>query len=311
MTSSPLPEAGVVARPGIVESLLGANATRHILHLLDGQYLYQYHSEDSSVRYKFLSAQSVRLAFSNEPVDSGWLPPGLQRWGYGSSGQWAVLFVPPGHHRLWLPPATLSHQSQGNGEAETAAAAAAARDGLVTPVAGETLDPPTTTALDEPLPVEIPLPGLVFAGIGQHYYLWAIKEREFNPQASVYHAPLPNVYPDSSICWGTNRVESVTPSYLTVAWQLFIGSPFNSHLCVGKSRRHPQNVLKTLGHLARPDGTGHPLTNTNTGSGSGSDPKARGRSYPLRDLQPLAPGWERNGLTVEALVERLTHERRS
>lgn len=242
-----------------VEGLLGANATRHVLYLLDGQYVYQSQHEDGSIHYKFLSAQAVRLAFSHEPVDSGWLPPQLCRWGYAGAGQWAVMFIPPARHSLWLTrPASTSDEGQqliqnepGRGEL----------------VAG----------------VPVPLPGLVFAGVGQHYYLWAVKTRGFNPEGIAYQAPLPNVYPDGRICWGTNQVGSVTAQSLTEAWKLFISSPFNSHLATGKSKVYPENVLPRLEKLGA----------------------TSRKSYPVSDLLPLRNQWEREGWMVDRLVERL------
>lgn len=250
-----------------VEGLLGANATRHVLYLLEGQYLYQSQGEDGSIRYKFLSPQSVRLAFSQEPVDSGWLPPELCRWGYGPSGAWAVMFVPPAKHSLWLPSVVVS--SEGN-EARPGEIQAANREGELTAV-------------------EVTLPGLVFAGVGQNYYLWAVKEDTFTPEALAFHAPLPNVYGDGRICWGSNRVESATAQNLPAAWKLFISSPFNLHLVGGKSKRHPQTVLEEVREIAS----------------SPSGHKSRRRRFPLRDLVPLKNNWEREGLTVGGLVERL------
>ncbi|HEX2909885.1 MAG TPA: hypothetical protein VH186_03685 [Chloroflexia bacterium] len=248
-----------------VEGLLGANAARHIFYLLDGQYLYQTQSEDGSIRYKFLSAQSVRLAFSQEPVDSGWLPPQMCRWGYGQGGQWAVMFVPPAKHSLWMPSITLP---SGRGE----------------PQIGET---PPGKGENELAAVEVSLPGLVFAGAGSNYYLWAIKDSKFTPQAGAYHVPLPNVYPDGRICWGSNRVEPATTQNLPVAWKLFISSPFNRHLVAGKSKRYPENVLNGLGQIASTGGRG------------------KQKHFPLRDLVPFKNNWEREGLTICGLVERL------
>jgi hypothetical protein len=46
------------------------------------------------------SLHSVKAAFSQEPIDSGWLSSGIVRWGIGKSGNWVVKFVPPGLHTL-------------------------------------------------------------------------------------------------------------------------------------------------------------------------------------------------------------------
>jgi hypothetical protein len=245
-----------------VEGLLGANATRHILYLLDGQYLYQSQAEYGSIRYKFLSAHSVRSAFSREPVDSGWLAPEICRWGYGPSGQWAVMFIPPASYTLWLPSLVAA---PGNG----------------TPGHTEGQDQELNGGW---LAVQVPLPGLVLAGAGQQYYIWAVKAREFSPQLAAYHAPLPNVYPDGRICWGSNQVGPVTAQYLREAWKLFIGSPFNAHLAQRKSKRCNPNILDQLRKLGA----------------------ANRKAYPAGDLLPLKNG--RGGSeewTINWLVEQL------
>lgn len=261
-----MPATGTQYRPPAVtsqtvEGLLGASATRHILYLLEGQYLYQSQSEDGSIRYKFLSAQSVRLAFSREPVDSGWLMPDICRWGYGKSGQWAIMFIPPAIHTLWLP--TIANGLDN-----------------VTPNQTEDQD------LGEKLTaVQVPLPALIFGGAGQQYYLWAVNAKEFNPQLVGYHAPLPNVYPDGRICWGSNQVGVVTPQNLREAWKLFISSPFNSHLAQGKSKRYNTNILDQFRRLR--------TTNR--------------RAYPTNDLLPMTNTRQRHdeGWTINRLVEQL------
>lgn len=266
-----MPATGSRRQPPIlttqaVEGLLGANASRHVLYLLDGQYLYQSQAEDGSIRYKFLSAQSVRLAFSREPVDSGWLAPAILRWGYGQAGQWAIMFIPPASHTLWLPTTStgvgannLTHVQTGEEETQQLT------EGWVA--------------------VRLPLPAFVFAGVRQQYYLWAVKEKVFNPELAGYHAPLPNVYTDGRICWGSNQIGLATPQSLKEAWQLFISSPFNAHLVQGKSKQFGANILDQLGRLG--------ATNR--------------QSYPAKDLLPFRNGWQRHGdgLSINRLVKEL------
>src|SRR5512136_2489207 len=64
-----------------------------------GQYLFRWREHDA-VQSKFISPASVRAAFSAEPIDTGWLPPNVRRWGTGASGDWAVLSIPPMRHQL-------------------------------------------------------------------------------------------------------------------------------------------------------------------------------------------------------------------
>ena len=47
---------------------------------------------------------------------------------------------------------------------------------------------------------QIPLPAFVFAGYQTRYWIWASKTKQFDPDAPLYAAPLPNVYGDGAIC---------------------------------------------------------------------------------------------------------------
>ena len=85
----------------------------------------------------------------------------------------------------------------------------------------------------------------------------------------LYHAPLPNVYNDGKLCFGTNtppdlnRGEEVgksTAQLLQEAWEMFIGSPFNGHLAQDKSKTHPTDVreqLVALGDCSNTRATGN------------------------------------------------------
>ncbi len=99
-----------------------------------GQYLFRW-KEGEVVHSKFISPASVRAAFSAEPIDTGWIPSNIRRWGTGPAGDWAVLSIRPMRHALILE----------NG----------------------TRDP--TVAL------EVPLPALVFVRIAAACYVWALK----------------------------------------------------------------------------------------------------------------------------------------
>lgn len=177
-----------------------------------GQYLL-YSRVGQELRVKGLAPEVLRAAFVEEPVDSGWLPPGVVRWGSGPAGTFLVRFVPPGRQTLRL----VSER-------------------------GKT-----------PLLITVPLPGLVFAGVnasaggGQAtYYIWAVAQDTFAPTARLYQAPFPNVYADGHICFGTNRAPEVAWHTLEEAWQLFIASPFNADMASGKSQQYSQDVRRQL-----------------------------------------------------------------
>src|SRR5947209_18586585 len=66
-----------------------------------GQHVFYYRREGELLS-KGVSAQTLRAAFVEEPVDSGWLPEGVVRWGSGQAGTFLVKFIPPGKHTLPL-----------------------------------------------------------------------------------------------------------------------------------------------------------------------------------------------------------------
>lgn len=226
--------------PDINTDLIAANiseqspdvmATVYIMH---GQYIVRY--QDNQQKFsKFVSPDVIRAAFTQIPIDSGFLPSGTVRWGSYSQGNWVVKFIPPQQTSIFL--------------ADTS----------------------------KPNALRIPLPGLVFLGIGYRYFLWAVKTREFEPQAGVFHAPFPNINADGSICFGSNRVPKCSSTTLESAWQLFLSSPFNGDSATGKSKLNPNDVQKQLRAITSK------------------------RRYPLRDLVPICTY---SRLTIAQIIER-------
>lgn len=110
------------------------------------------------------------------------------------------------------------------------------------------------TVLDDRLAareISVPLPGLVFAGAGKDYYVWAAKGREFAAAAALYHAPLPNVEGGGAICFGSNRVPRASASTIEQAFAIFRDSAFNGHSVTNKSRKHGDDVRNLLFGLAK------------------------------------------------------------
>lgn len=126
-------------------------------------------------------------------------------------------------------------------------------------------------------PISIPLPGFVFVSCDLKYWIWAVKSNSFDPDLALFHAPLPNVMPDGSICFGDNSPPRCSPLGIVRAWDLFWRSPFNDHVVHGKSKAHSRDVRLGLLSLHR----------------KGS------RKYPLRDLVPLS------NKTVSSAVEQI------
>lgn len=70
------------------------------LYWVGEQLLYQDRSDGE--RLKCVSAAAVRQAFGGSGVDSGWLPPGVIRWGTSARGVWMVRWHEPRVYRLSL-----------------------------------------------------------------------------------------------------------------------------------------------------------------------------------------------------------------
>lgn len=69
------------------------------LFFLDGQLLFQ-HDGGGALKSKFISPAAARQAFAGEPIDSGWLPGGVNRWGTGARGVWMVRWHAPAVYTL-------------------------------------------------------------------------------------------------------------------------------------------------------------------------------------------------------------------
>jgi PRTRC genetic system protein B len=181
---------------------------------------YLFHARgDGGETIKYLSPSLVRQAFAMEPIDSGWLSPETLRWGTCKKGHYVINFHRPARRRLLIQ----------NDDGRTASA------------------------------LTVPLPGLVFAGLDQSWYVWAVRARRFAPDLELFHAPLPNVGGTGLICFGKNSHPEVGKDGARAAWELFISSPFNSHHADGKSREYPENVISRLTFLHRRKAARYPV----------------------------------------------------
>lgn len=63
--------------------------------LPQGHYLFCWQDGSGLSGSKFVTPDDLQAAFANAERDSGWLPPGILRAGYGKHGEWFVLHVPP------------------------------------------------------------------------------------------------------------------------------------------------------------------------------------------------------------------------
>lgn len=169
-----------------------------------------HHRNDKDEEVKYLSPSVVRQAFLLEAVDSGWLNAEAVRWGTGNRGEYIISFYRPARCKLLLR-------------------------------AGESGADTTLT---------VPLPGLIFTGCEQSWFVWAVKAIRFSPELELFQAPLPNVAANGLICFGPNRHPSVKQDGAHAAWQLFLTSAFNDHHVDGKSHEFPDNILLRLSSLS-------------------------------------------------------------
>jgi len=183
------------------------------LEFRNGQFFFRSTLLEGGLVERYLSDAAVREAFSKIPIDSGWLNPEIARWGDGKLGEWAVAFFPPSLYDLEVT-----------------------REG-------------EEIALDR---IRIPLPGMVFFGIGTNYFAWAVKSESLQPFHEIFRAPLPNVYTSGAVCWGLVTPPRANARSLFQAWDLFIRSTFNNHLANGKSKRSRDDVRIILRELAGP-----------------------------------------------------------
>jgi PRTRC genetic system protein B len=181
---------------------------------------YLFHArDDRGETIKYLSPSLVRQAFAMEPVDSGWLSPETLRWGTCKKGDYVISFYRPARRRLLI----------------------------------QNDDGRTTSTLT------IPLPGLVFTGLDESWYVWAVRARRFAPDLELFEAPLPNVGGTGLICFGESRHPEVGKHGAQAAWELFISSPFNSHHSDGKSRKYPGDVISHLSFLHQRKAARYPV----------------------------------------------------
>jgi PRTRC genetic system protein B len=128
----------------------------------------------------------------------------------------------------------------------------------------------------------VPLPAMVFVGKATKYWIWATKTKKFAPDASLFRVPLPNVYLEwGQICWGVNTPPECNAQTINSAWEMFVTSPFNSHLSSNKSRRHDRDIREQLLALY----------------------SKKAKKYPVSDLQPLS-----RDLTVNKLLEAIAND---
>jgi Prokaryotic E2 family D len=215
------------------------------LEFANGQFVFTMHTLGGTRVEKLVSPMAVREAFTLIPVDSGWLAPNLKfggvvRWGLVRGVEWCVMFLPPARHNLELTEMDGPDQTIGR--------------------------------------IEVALPGIVVAGFGVSYFIWAVKTGHLDPFQEIYRAPLPNIYADGAICWGAQKQPQASASAIAETWALFAyQTTFNNHLPNAKSKSEREDVRKVLRATA-----------------------AEGCAYPVDDLMRQVA---QTGVTLDAAIK--------
>jgi hypothetical protein len=71
--------------------------------IMENEFLLCAHDADGEVSQKYISPAAVRQAFAAEPIDSGWIPEGVRRWGVCAKGAWMLRWHAPAVYSAWLP----------------------------------------------------------------------------------------------------------------------------------------------------------------------------------------------------------------
>ncbi len=198
----PAIDVGAIART-VATKTASADIPAQLL-FLPGQYLLVTRVAEA-VTYKFLSPEAVTSAFSNEPIDSGWLPANIMRWGRSERGEWAMQFYPPRRYNIVF-----------------------------------------SNIRSKSISLNVPMPGFVFLGCGNDYWIWAVLGKQFDPQSQLYHAPLPNVMPSGAICFGDSSFPPCSSQGIGEASRRFWNSAFSDHAVDDKSKSCPKDVRQHL-----------------------------------------------------------------
>ena len=159
--------------------------------------------QNGVITTRMVSARDIAMAMLKEvPLSSGLLPSNALWWQQGREGIEIALWRPP---RVWRVALQVE-------------------------------------AFKPPRRFNLPLPGLIFVCTpARSPRVYAAKRRPMDPEETIYHAPLFNVFADGRTCGGTHRFpdrvdeipESFMLSFFTIdaQWK-------------DRSQKYPDNLLK-------------------------------------------------------------------
>lgn len=106
--------------------------------------------------------------------------------------------------------------------------------------------------------LKVPMPPLVFCGVGKSYYVWAVKSPATVVNSLLCHAPLPNVNSLGLICFGSNAHPDVAEKNgYARSWEMFWQAPFTDHHDDHRARGY-EDVRDLLAKLHRERATAFP-----------------------------------------------------
>lgn len=171
---------------------------------------YWWREQNRQQHVRLVSPQTVRAALNKIAIDSGYLPPHVVRLGITQEG--ANWMV------VYVPPQAYQLTIERDNQSQHT--------------------------------IEIGLPGCVFMGLADGYWIWAVKDASPAAETPLYHFPLPNIGVDGTMCFGDTIPPGVTWPQIMPAFFLFLASPFNSHWAQEKSRQHTGDIRERLIALA-------------------------------------------------------------
>lgn len=101
-------------------------------------------------------------------------------------------------------------------------------------------------------PVIVPMPDMLLCrrttdkGLPE-YRVFAVKHRPSDLKAKLFHVPLPNVYDDGRVCWGSVQqlqAQQLTGTNLSEDWKVLLGTRFGSHNAGRRSKSQPDDIRK-------------------------------------------------------------------
>ena len=100
------------------------------------------------------------------------------------------------------------------------------------------------------LTLNVPMPNMVFWGVGRKYSMAAIKDDTPTADSKLYNAPVPNVHAGSnSICQGNSKFPACSISNIRKAETMFWESYFNEDLSNDKSKSYKGSVIDLLKNI--------------------------------------------------------------